>query len=71
MIDWNNVELEVSYEVKNDIVTKGMRIPDEAIDHLKFLLKKQYPSWKGNGIRSSLIRFYCMGYATGVQLSKK
>lgn len=50
--------------IKEDIMTKGFKIGDPAIEHLDFLLKNHY--YEGYG-KINAVRFYCMGYVAGVQ----
>lgn len=57
-------EVALQRIIKNDIMTKGLKIGFPAVEHLNFLLDNHHHPEAGE---LNAIRFYCMGYVAGVQ----
>lgn len=53
--------------LKGDLMTKGIKVGDPAIEHLEYLLNN-HNHWEAPTLNA--IRFYVMGYAAGVQTEK-
>ena len=55
---------ELKNIIKEDIMTKGIKVGYPAVEHLLFLLRNHYHP---EVPYMNVIRFYVMGYAAGVQ----
>ena len=64
----NNNEEQLKLIIKNDPITKGIKIWDPAIEHLEHLLRFFNNPNAGD---INAIRFYMMGFAAGVQSRAK